>query len=672
MRHRFLFLSFVSLTVVVFVALFSWGYKDVLDERDFHPPDVYVGWDIITYTGISTKLNGIALSPHSEIVKYEWDFNGDGIFDWQSQTGGEAEYSYPNPGSYLARFRAWGDNGVSGEAVLKVTVKSGVGEQEYVKPSTPLAKVSGCSAPDGDFRRFAVLITGDEYWPNGITFYDSLVSVYEFNENEIFLLYADGLDNNGQEDDRIYDSLHTRSIERLFEMLADTIDSDDKLYVWLFGHGLGYYGPERAYLGSKASVDPGDEEDYRESEFKLESFYVHGYHEKHLGMEEWGLLYKWSYPDDWYYRVRYLSHFDSTYIENLGWRWDQDSLIEKFLDRPLADTNQDWKLDIYNEGPLLDWDEDGNPPYDSLTGLFDDDDWGNVDSLQQLDLCCARPIGDSFAYYPTRFWDYGLDNHVDIDVEYDSEVGYEVDGTDVDNQGRFDWIDANDDGDTTDWVSIDELYWIGASHYLYDDDLKDHLSNICANTIVVIPQQCFSGGFIEDLSKSQRVIFTNSGEEEVSYTSFTDGLLDALMWCDGVDADTNNDGCVSMVEAFNYAADYDNYYHPEITPEFDDDGDGIGHAYPIPNGDDGDFGQYTFLQECVGLDYVYGDANDDESASVADIVYLNNYLYYSGPPPLPWAAGDPNSDCLITIADIVYLSNYIFKSGPAPLEGCTW
>ncbi len=666
-----MFLSLVSLTLVVFVDLFSWGYKDILDERDYYPPGVEAGKDIITYTGISTKFKGFALSHDFDIVKWEWDFDGDGIFDWQSHTSSEVEYSYPNPGTYLAKLRAWDDNGMSGETVLKVIVRSGMGEQEYVKPSAPLPKVAGCSAPDGDFRRFAVLLTGFvEYWYYGSAFYDSLVSVYEFNENEIFLLYGHGLDSSGQEDDRIYDSLTYSSIERLFEMLADTIDSDDKLYVWLFGHGIGYDGPERAYLGSRATVDPEDEEDYRESEFKLESFYVGGEYAKHLGMEEWGFRYKSSYPGYWYQREQYVSHFDSVYFELYGWQSDHDSLIEKFIDRPLADTNHNWRIDS-QERQLLDWDEDGNPPYDSLTGLFDEDDWGNVDTLQQ-DYYELWPVGDSFLYYPgPTYWDSGLDNHVDIDLEYDSTKGYEVDGTDVDGQGRFDWIDANDDGDTTDWVSIDEEYMISVSRGLYDDDLRDLLNNICANTIVVIPQQCYSGGFIEDLSKSGRVIFTNSGEEELSSTMFTEALLKALMWYEGVDADTNNDGCVSMVEAFNYAAEYNSWYN-DFTSEFDDDGDGIGHAYPIPNSTDGDFGQYTFLQKCDGLDYVYGDANDDESVNVVDMIYLNNYLFYAGLPPLPWAAGDPNSSCDITIADIVYLNNYLFKSGPAPLEGCIW
>ena len=68
--------------------------------------------------------------------------------------------------------------------------------------------------------------------------------------------------------------------------------------------------------------------------------------------------------------------------------------------------------------------------------------------------------------------------------------------------------------------------------------------------------------------------------------------------------------------------------------------------------------------------YLAGDANGDGVVELADLVYLLNYLYRSGPAPDPMASGDPNADCVVELADLVYLINYLYKSGPAPQQGC--
>lgn len=61
-----------------------------------------------------------------------------------------------------------------------------------------------------------------------------------------------------------------------------------------------------------------------------------------------------------------------------------------------------------------------------------------------------------------------------------------------------------------------------------------------------------------------------------------------------------------------------------------------------------------------------GDANSDGSVTMADIVFLVNYLFKGGPKPDPLWRGDANGDCKVTIADIVYLVSYLFKQGPKP------
>jgi hypothetical protein len=58
--------------------------------------------------------------------------------------------------------------------------------------------------------------------------------------------------------------------------------------------------------------------------------------------------------------------------------------------------------------------------------------------------------------------------------------------------------------------------------------------------------------------------------------------------------------------------------------------------------------------------FVAGDANSDEKVNSADVVYLINYLYIGGPPPVALPSGDVNCDGKINASDVVYLINYLF------------
>ena len=64
--------------------------------------------------------------------------------------------------------------------------------------------------------------------------------------------------------------------------------------------------------------------------------------------------------------------------------------------------------------------------------------------------------------------------------------------------------------------------------------------------------------------------------------------------------------------------------------------------------------------------YLRGDSNADGAVSIADLVFLINYLFKWGAWPDPLWVGDVNCDKRVTIADAVYLINYLFKFGPAP------
>jgi hypothetical protein len=61
-----------------------------------------------------------------------------------------------------------------------------------------------------------------------------------------------------------------------------------------------------------------------------------------------------------------------------------------------------------------------------------------------------------------------------------------------------------------------------------------------------------------------------------------------------------------------------------------------------------------------------GDVNLDMSVSVADVVYLINYLFKGGPAPSPSFLGDVDCSDEVGVSDVIYLINYLFKGGPAP------
>jgi hypothetical protein len=67
-----------------------------------------------------------------------------------------------------------------------------------------------------------------------------------------------------------------------------------------------------------------------------------------------------------------------------------------------------------------------------------------------------------------------------------------------------------------------------------------------------------------------------------------------------------------------------------------------------------------------------GDANESGQITSSDVIYLVNYMFKSGPAPLPVAAsGDINCDRSLSSADIIVLVNYVFKSGQEPCDVCS-
>ncbi len=67
---------------------------------------------------------------------------------------------------------------------------------------------------------------------------------------------------------------------------------------------------------------------------------------------------------------------------------------------------------------------------------------------------------------------------------------------------------------------------------------------------------------------------------------------------------------------------------------------------------------------------VCGDVNGDGLVNITDVVYLLEYIFAGGPPPVIDVAADVNCDGYVNIADVVYLIDYIFAGGPEPCADC--
>ena len=159
--------------------------------------------------------------------------------------------------------------------------------------------------------------------------------------------------------------------------------------------------------------------------------------------------------------------------------------------------------------------------------------------------------------------------------------------------------DFNDDGDMVDTVKIDEVLCLYYYQLLSDDALADMLDDLQYSQMIIFMKQCFSGGFIHDLSGTNRIILASCTEEQFSWSADTEGSYGEFsihfmraVNLEDLDADVDDSGSISMVEAFNYASQQDS--RDEI-PHYDDNGDQIGNSEPIPNGGDGITGSNAYL-----------------------------------------------------------------------------
>lgn len=158
-------------------------------------------------------------------------------------------------------------------------------------------------------------------------------------------------------------------------------------------------------------------------------------------------------------------------------------------------------------------------------------------------------------------------------------------------------FDVNNDGDTDDCIGIDEIINLNSDANVTDDWLNASLSSLDYSKLIVSFSSCMGGGFVDDLSGPNRTIITACNETDYAarmqsrtiFSPWAQHFLDALHgermnWTrwnlihlgEKVDADTNGDYEVSLLEAWDYA--WNNTFEVQIgwdIPWLDDNGNGL-------------------------------------------------------------------------------------------------
>jgi hypothetical protein len=345
----------------------------------------------------------------------------------------------------------------------------------------------------------------------------------------------------------------------------------------------------------------------------------------------------------------------------------------------------------YNVGGTLEttpsWTSiDSTPCYDV--------EWGDVDNDGDLDLAFISSIGPLFVYY-----NYG--DSIERAASWNSGCGY--DGN------TLNWGDIDDDG----WLDLavannNQLGQPGYFEVYHNVNGTLNPSPIWRSTTQGYGSSVswcdVDNDGDKDLAAGRwwgySVIYENTGGDltnSPTWSSTNSEVVEEMVW-----ADIDGDGVLNVVGE-THAGDgikkvfYLNHYPAHSLERVIMDGDTLGltefccvlasgwvsvAAAPIsdivfdyhyshkPDLGVSNWGGANFIFRNTAPAYVWGDANGGGDVEVGDIVYLVNYLYKSGPAPVPSQCGDPNDDCVVNVADIVYLLNYLYRGGNAPLAGC--
>ncbi|MFP4474496.1 MAG: PKD domain-containing protein [Desulfatibacillaceae bacterium] len=150
-------------------------------------------------------LNGNGTDPDGSIVLYEWDYDGDGLFDWFSETTADTYYTYSEPGTYTTNIRVTDNDGLSdmahkivtiGDAQLPPTVDASADTLRGAAPLLVNFTAAANDPDDGQITLYEWDFDNDGVWDSTST--DSNTATHTYSVTGIFtarvrVTDADGL-----------------------------------------------------------------------------------------------------------------------------------------------------------------------------------------------------------------------------------------------------------------------------------------------------------------------------------------------------------------------------------------------------------------------------------------------------------------------------------------------
>jgi hypothetical protein len=195
----------------------------------------------------------------------------------------------------------------------------------------------------------------------------------------------------------------------------------------------------------------------------------------------------------------------------------------------------------------------------------------------------------------------GTDSPTDLDGDGDADIEYPATSEYIDQV--FDELAATLTADdqlflfTTDHGAQESGYacYLNLWNFeeLHDHQLAAYIDALPCETIICTFEQCFSGGMVDDLAGDGRIIATAASWDQYSWAMPPDYVYDEFVyyWISAVagqtptgtpvDADTDDDGAVSMREAFLYAQDQDS---AEESPQYSSTPSGLGDDVVLGEG----------------------------------------------------------------------------------------
>ena len=85
-------------------------------------PVAIAGQDSTGTPGVPLQFSGAGTDEDGTIVKYEWDFDGDGVFEWSSTENGRELNIYNNEDTYTATLRVTDNDGFTDTDTVEVTI----------------------------------------------------------------------------------------------------------------------------------------------------------------------------------------------------------------------------------------------------------------------------------------------------------------------------------------------------------------------------------------------------------------------------------------------------------------------------------------------------------------------------------------------------------------------